>query len=96
MGPPTDQLDRRTCYYSKLRYSLCVYINQHFFYLDVYAELAFDYHISAATEPVELQRHIEEDKELKHPKKCFVKDLEVIGSNEMSTTSVHYYFISGK
>ena len=77
-----------------------MYTNQYyvtfFFYLDVYAELVFDYHISAATEPVELQRHIEEDKELKRPKKCFVKDLEVIRSNEMSTTSVHYYFITGK
>ena len=58
-------------YYSKLRYSLCVYTNLHF-YLDVYAELAFDYHISAATKPVELQWHIE----LKRPKKSFVKDLE--------------------
>ena len=46
--------------------------------LDVYAELAFDYHIGTAKEPVELQAPVEEDKELKRPKKYFVQDLEVI------------------
>ena len=46
--------------------------------LDVYAELAFDYHIGVTKEPIELQRHVEEDKELKRPKKGFVQDLEVI------------------
>ncbi len=63
----------------------------------MYAELAFDYHTGVATEePVELQRHVEEDKELKRPKKSFVQDLEVIySSHEMSaaglSTQLHVY-----
>ena len=39
--------------------------------LDVYAELAFDYHIGIAKEPVELQAPVEEDKKLKRPKMYF-------------------------
>lgn len=44
----------------------------------MYAQLAFEYHMGATKEPVELQQHIQEDTELKRPQKTFVQDLEVI------------------
>ena len=46
----------------------------------MYAELAFDYHISdtPTTEPVELHQIVNADEELKQPEKYFIGDLEVL------------------